>query len=99
MPETRTVTNRQNQITTHSYFGVFEVAETASTYRLLVHRNTTEWTVSVAVLNWGTSAEFGSLPIHERMQYSVAEHLVHGNLVDAENLIEIFRCIASDWEV
>lgn len=78
----------------NSYFVQWDVPSTCSTYRLLVHHHPDETSVSVALLNFGTSAEFGYLPTHEAMTYSVAEHLTKGNLVDAANLIAIFEAIA-----
>ena len=78
----------------NSYFVQWDVPATCSTYRLLVHRHPEETSVSVALLNWGTSAEFGYLPADETMTHSVAEHLTKGNLVDAANLIAIFQAIA-----
>lgn len=100
MAETRTVDPKGAPlIARDSYFGGFEVPETCSSYRVLVYRSPAWTTIIISVVNWGTSAEFGVWPAEDGMQHSLAEHLFHGNLVDAENLIHVLRHIAATWEV
>lgn len=93
---TNTNTARSFHTDDNSYFVQWDVPSFCSSYRLLVHRHPDETSVSVALLNWGTSAEFGYLPTHESMRHSVAEHLTRGNLVDADNLLAIFAAIAEE---
>lgn len=96
MNEVRTIKARVLDSTPSTFFGSFDVPETASNYRVLVHRG--GGSVSIALLNWETSCEYGHLPTNPSDSYSLAEHLTNDNLVDARNLIDVFCWIAGHWQ-
>ena len=93
---TRTIKARVLDSSPSTFFGTFDVPETASNYRVLVHRG--GGSVNIALLNWETSCEYGHLPTHPGDSCSLAEHLTKGNMVDARNLIDVFGYIAASWE-
>lgn len=75
-------------------FAVVDVPATASAYRLLIHDR--PGACVIALTNFGTSAEFGEPPTDPSMAHSVAEHLTHGNLVDARNLVDVIALIVEE---